>query len=49
MLAFDGIRFAMLPSRWIFEHSGDMAIATMAVFPLVLALTILIMAGTAKK
>ena len=49
MLAFDRIRPAMLPSRWIFEHAGEMAIATMAVFPLVLALTILIMAGTAKK
>jgi hypothetical protein len=39
----------MLPSRWIFEHAGHMAIATMAVFPLVLALTILTLVGTAKK
>jgi hypothetical protein len=39
----------MLPSRWVFEHAGDMAIATMAVFPLVLALTILFLAGTAKE
>jgi len=49
MLVFDRIKFAMLPSRWIFEHAGEMAIVMMAVFPLVLALTILVMAGTAKK
>jgi hypothetical protein len=39
----------MLPSRWIFEHAGEMAIAVMAAFPLILALTILVMAGTAKE
>lgn len=49
MLGFGHVRLVMLPSRWIFEHAGDMAIAAMAVFPLVLALTILTMAGTAKK
>jgi hypothetical protein len=39
----------MLPSRWLFEHAGDMAVVVMAIFPLALALTILVLASTAKK
>jgi hypothetical protein len=30
----------MLPSRWIFEHAGEMAFWVMALFPLALALAI---------
>ncbi len=33
----------MLPSRWIFEHAGEIAFFAMAIFPLALALTIFLL------
>jgi hypothetical protein len=36
----------MLPSRWIFEHAGEMAFWAMAIFPLALALTIFLLDET---